>query len=70
MEALNHALHKIDRETAEELATQTEIGLGETKAKQIWRTFMQASAYRFRSESRQEYIAEVQANSEAKGGKR
>ncbi|MEU8363057.1 hypothetical protein AB0C27_44275 [Nonomuraea sp. NPDC048882] len=65
LEALNHALHKIDRETAEELATQTEIGLGETKAKQIWRTFMQASAYRFRSESGQEYIAEVKADTAA-----
>ncbi|MEV5897830.1 hypothetical protein [Nonomuraea fuscirosea] len=67
LKALDHALHKIDQETAGELATQTEIGLGKTKAKQIWRDFVQASAYRFRSESAQEYIAEVEAKGEAKG---
>ncbi|PRX52066.1 hypothetical protein B0I32_13376 [Nonomuraea fuscirosea] len=67
LKALDHALHKIDPETAGELALQTEIGLGKTKATQIWRDLVQASAYRFRSESAQEYIAEVEAKGEAKG---
>ncbi|WP_326629140.1 hypothetical protein OIE67_36680 [Nonomuraea fuscirosea] len=67
LKALDHALHKVDQETAEALADQTELGLGKTKAKHAWRKFMHASAYRFRSESAREHFAEVEAKGEARG---
>ncbi|MEV6032224.1 hypothetical protein AB0L65_13795 [Nonomuraea sp. NPDC052116] len=71
LEALDVALTAVDTDTAAYLAEQTEIGLGNTKARQIWRSLMAMQNYRFKSEFaemlRAEGRAEGQAEGEARG---
>ncbi|GAA3224796.1 hypothetical protein [Nonomuraea helvata] len=50
LKALDVALTTIDTDTAKYIAEQTEIGLGDTNARQIWRRLMAMQNYRFKSE--------------------
>ncbi|MFI7126750.1 hypothetical protein ACIBQ1_13730 [Nonomuraea sp. NPDC050153] len=66
LEALDIALTTVDTDTAAYLAEQTEIGLGNTKARQIWRSLMAMQNYRFKSEFAEMLRAEGEARGEAK----
>ncbi|MEV0617811.1 hypothetical protein AB0I81_31125 [Nonomuraea sp. NPDC050404] len=67
LKALDHALRTIDVSTAEVLAEQTEIGLGNTKAGRIWKELIAMSHYRFRSESARALMAECEAKGKVEG---
>ncbi|MER6001468.1 hypothetical protein ABT120_23075 [Nonomuraea angiospora] len=67
LKALDVALTAVDTDTAAYLAEQTEIGLGNTKARQIWRSLMAMQNYRFKSEFAEMLRAEGRAEGEARG---
>ncbi|MEU6778375.1 hypothetical protein ABZ912_04170 [Nonomuraea angiospora] len=66
LKALDVALTAVDTDTAAYLAEQTEIGLGNTKARQIWRSLMAMQNFRFKSEYAEMLRAEGRAQGEAK----
>ncbi|TMR91249.1 hypothetical protein [Nonomuraea basaltis] len=63
----HEALTTVDTDTAAYIAEQTEIGLGDTKARQIWRCLMTMQNYRFKSEFAEMLRAEGRAEGEACG---
>ncbi|MEV4011603.1 hypothetical protein AB0J35_13960 [Nonomuraea angiospora] len=66
LKALDVALTAVDTDTAAYLAEQTEIGLGNTKARLIWRSLMAMQNFRFKSEYAEMLRAEGRAQGEAK----
>ncbi|MGW0806555.1 hypothetical protein [Nonomuraea sp. NPDC002799] len=64
---LADALNTIDTGTAGYLAEQTEIGLGDTEARQIWRWLILMQNYRYKSEFAQMLRTEGEAIGEARG---
>ncbi|MEQ4721456.1 hypothetical protein [Nonomuraea sp. B19D2] len=66
LKALDVALTTIDTDTAKYIAEQTEIGLGDTHARQIWRRLMTMQNYRFKSEFAEMLRAEGEARGEAR----
>jgi hypothetical protein len=67
LKALDVALTTVDTDTAAYVAEQTEIGLGDTEARQIWRNLMVMQNYRFKSEFAEMLRAEGRAEGEARG---
>jgi hypothetical protein len=66
LEVLAAALDTIDTETAGFLAEFTEIGLGQTPARQMWRNLMSSLTRTYQSEYAQMIRAEGRAEGEAK----
>ncbi|WP_433511401.1 hypothetical protein ACQP2T_47440 [Nonomuraea sp. CA-143628] len=66
LEVLATALDTIDPGTAGYCAELTEVGLGDTDARQLWRTLMSTKTYRYQSEFAQQLRAEGHAEGEAK----
>jgi hypothetical protein len=50
LETLAAALDTIDIDTAKHFAELTEVGLGDTQARHLWRAMMSTKTYRFQSE--------------------
>ncbi|MFC4012752.1 hypothetical protein ACFOY2_36350 [Nonomuraea purpurea] len=67
LEALDVALTTVDTNSARYMAEQVEIGLGDTKARQIWRGLMTMQNYRYKSEFAEILRAEGEAIGEARG---
>jgi hypothetical protein len=67
LKALEVALTTVDTDTAMYIAEQTEIGLGNTKARQIWRSLMTMQNYRFKSEFAEMLRSQGRAEGEARG---
>ncbi|MER7505859.1 hypothetical protein AB0L05_20020 [Nonomuraea pusilla] len=67
LEPLAAALDTIDTKSAGHIAEQTEIGLGDTEARRIWRALMATKTYRYQSEYAQMLRAEGEAKGRAEG---
>ncbi|MFE4450386.1 hypothetical protein [Streptomyces sp. NPDC056796] len=67
LEALAAALKTVDEETAIIFGELTELGLGTTRAAQIWRDLMAVDLSFFRSETSQRLRAEGRAKGKAEG---
>ncbi|WP_219517244.1 hypothetical protein [Nonomuraea ceibae] len=63
LDALAAALDTIDSDHAGFLAEFTEVGLGDTKARRLWRELMSTKTYRYQSEYAQQLRAEGEARS-------
>ncbi|MFI6919405.1 hypothetical protein ACIBIZ_05570 [Nonomuraea spiralis] len=66
LEVLADALDTTDTTSAGHIAEQTEVGLGNTDARRIWRELMATKTYRYQSEYAQMLRAEGEARGAAK----
>ncbi|GAA2317860.1 hypothetical protein GCM10010149_82840 [Nonomuraea roseoviolacea subsp. roseoviolacea] len=67
LEVLAAALDTVDTQTAGYFAEFTEVGLGDTDARYLWRALMSTKTYRYQSEYAQQIRAEGEARGEARG---
>ncbi|MEU1727762.1 hypothetical protein [Nonomuraea sp. NPDC005692] len=67
LEVLADALDTTDTTSAGHIAEQTEVGLGNTDARRIWRDLMATKTYRYQSEYAQMLRAEGEAKGRAEG---
>ncbi|MEV0199873.1 hypothetical protein [Nonomuraea sp. NPDC050691] len=62
LEVLAAALDTVDTQTAGYFAEFTEVGLGDTDARHLWRALMSTKTYRYQSE----FAQQIEARGEAK----